>query len=62
MVAGQGYYNVNPWTFVLGLLGAVFATLLIIDWLTRDGSKPSAPIPEETTAPNGSREIWIELE
>jgi hypothetical protein len=59
MVAGKGMHNVNLWAFVLGTLGAIFATLFIIDWLTRDQTPPPARVPPPSE-PSG--EIQVELE
>jgi hypothetical protein len=56
MVAGKGFYNVHPLRFVLGILAAVFATLLTLDWLLRVPPEASPAVPAS------AYEIPVELE
>jgi hypothetical protein len=57
MVAGQGVYNSNPWSFAPGIALAVFASLFLLSWLLRhQGAQRAAP------APNSSYEIDVEVE
>lgn len=59
MHAGSGMYNVNPWSFAIGLAGAVFAMLFVLQVLLRERDEGSPATPEP---PPASTEIPIELE
>jgi hypothetical protein len=62
MFAGQGFYNTNPLTFLLGILAAVFATLLTLDWALRSDDPDTARPSPVQHAPLPSNEILVDLE
>jgi hypothetical protein len=57
MHAGRGVYNSNPWSFALGITGAVFATLYLLARLLGKDDAPKQP-----TAPDSSYEISVDVE
>lgn len=65
--AGNGVYNVNPWSFLLGTLGAIAAVVFAVYCLSRERTKvttESAP-PSPATGPAPTQpadEIWVEVE
>lgn len=57
---GHAQYNVRPWSFALGVVGALVSALFALNAALRHG-KETGPAAQPSAAPSPPGETWIDV-